>query len=318
MKLGEQIRYYLYKCLLRVSSILPWFVLRGLSSALSWVLFRIIKYRQRVVLGNISRSFPDKSPEEVTVLAREFYRRFIFQFLSSPKLLSLSAETLRAKHLKFEGLELFEELQRQGHKHTILLMGHCGNWELFSAGSIYFSSMGIVQEQLYRPMRDKAMDRLLREVRTKYGSLVLPKSDVGRRILEVMRTPDALPIIWAFIADQTPSRAHAHYWTLFLNQPTAFLDGAERLARKLNLPVVYMDISYVSDTEYIGKMKLITATPKACRTHEITETYALLLEKTLQQNPASWLWSHKRWKHHIEDYPAAECSQRLHDYLSQQ
>lgn len=318
MKLSERVRYTLYSTATKLASLLPWWMLRGLAVGLGHILYRVIGYRNSVVEGNLSSSFPKLSTAEVKSLAQEFYRRFIFQFISSAKLLSLPEQELRAKHLKLEGLELFESLSQEGHHHTILLMGHCGNWELFSAGAIYFAPMGIQQEQLYRPMRDLAMDRLLCRERTKFGSSVLPKSDVGRRMLSVLKDEEHPPMIWAFIADQTPSRAHADYWTLFLNQPTTFLDGAERLARKLNLPVVYMDIQYISDTQYIGRMQLITSTPQACQPYEITETYVQLLEQTIRNNPAGWLWSHKRWKHTWKDYPEAVRSKRLTDFIAQQ
>ena len=42
---------------------------------------------------------------------------------------------------------------------------------------------------------------------------------------------------------------------------------------------------------------LISDTPKEEANGDIITKSALLLEKEIKNNPAYWLWSHKRWKH---------------------
>lgn len=316
--LAERIRYRAYKTALGLCASLPWPCIHALSRGLGWVLHRGVGYRRTVVQENIRRSFPELGQTEAERLAREFYRRFVMQFISAAKMLSQPNKTILQRHLKYEGLELFERLLRQGRPHSILLLGHCGNWELFSAGSLYLAPMGITQDQLYRPLRDRAADRLFLEMRTQHGSLVVPKSEIGRRMLSELKESNPQPRSWLFLSDQKPSRDHVNYWTLFLNQPTAFLDGAERLARKYNLPVIYMDIERLSDRQYVGHMKLICENPKEAKPYEITESYARMLEATIMRDKAGWLWSHKRWRYALEDYPKAVRSERLTDYLNQQ
>ena len=100
-----------------------------------------------------------------------------------------------------------------------------------------------------------------------------------------------------FIADQTPSRNNLHYWTNFLNQDSSILTGPERLARKLDLPVIFLDTKQVKRGYYTIDMKLVTETPKETPENWITEQYARLMEKCILRNPSGWLWTHKRWKH---------------------
>ena len=47
---------------------------------------------------------------------------------------------------------------------------------------------------------------------------------------------------------------------------------------------------------YELELKLITDNPKELNYGEITEAHTRLLEKEIIENPANWLWSHKRWK----------------------
>lgn len=35
------------------------------------------------------------------------------------------------------------------------------------------------------------------------------------------------------------------------------------------------------------------------RSYELTERYAGVLERTIERNPAIWLWSHKRWRNPV-------------------
>ncbi len=281
---------------MKLLSLLPWRCISWLSHFCSYLMYSVIGYRRKVVEEHIRLSFPEKSINEQKAIVKEFYYHLAYTFLSSPKLLRLPKEVLKSKHLKVEGIELFTQLQAQGKKHFIILMGHCGNWELFSAGQIYFDALGLRQEQLYRPLKNKAFDHVQKEQRERYGSIATPKREIGRRMLKLIRDKESEATIFAFIADQTPKRGQVGLWTNFLNRETAFLDGAERLAKKFDLPVLYLDITREKDAVYRGEIKLISTNPKLTQNGEITQTYVNLLEETIRRSPSDWLWSHKRWK----------------------
>ena len=137
------------------------------------------------------------------------------------------------------------------------------------------------------------------ELRTRFGSSGIAKNDVVREMIRLRGTKErALSI---FIADQTPSKANLHYWTHFLNQDTPFLTGAERLACKLNLPVVFCDVRQEARGFYTMEIKLITDKPKEMPEFYITEKYARMMEETILRDPAGWLWTHRRWKHKREE-----------------
>lgn len=291
-----KVRYRCYKLLFRVLALMPWAMLEIIARGLAVCMHRWLRYRRTVVYANLERSFPKMTPKEREVIAQTFYLHLTYQFLSTPKLLSEPPSVIREQHLMLEGLEVFEQIKLTERNVCIVMMGHCGNWELFSAGQVYFAPLGFQQEQLYRPLKDAALDRVQLEMRAGYGSINTPKGEIGRRLIQLMRGAAERPHILAFIADQTPRETVDKVWTTFLGQPTAFLDGAERLARKFDLPVVYMDIETLALNKYRGRMLLITDSPKALPLGDITRRYAALLERTIKRAPAYWLWSHKRWK----------------------
>ncbi|HKZ36201.1 MAG TPA: lysophospholipid acyltransferase family protein, partial [Chryseolinea sp.] len=102
-----------------------------------------------------------------------------------------------------------------------------------------------------------------------------------------------------FIADQTATAKNA-YWTHFLNQDTAVFTGPEKLARKFNYPVVFMNVQRIKRGYYEITPELLFSNPATTSENEISEAFTKRLEKEIMRDPIPWLWSHKRWKHKRE------------------
>jgi KDO2-lipid IV(A) lauroyltransferase len=100
----------------------------------------------------------------------------------------------------------------------------------------------------------------------------------------------------AFIADQTPAPETA-YWMSFLNQDTPVFLGTEKIAKKLNFPVVYVSLLRKKRGYYEFNAEVICANPQATIEGEITELHTKRLEQDIDMQPETWLWSHRRWKH---------------------
>lgn len=294
-------QYILYKSLYKVLGKLPWCLLEALSYIFSALLFSIIRYRRGVVRQNMERSFPKKSDLEIRALEWDFYQHIVFQFLSAPKMLTLPKDKIIGKHLHLSGCELLNDEVERGQRAIILLMGHCGNWELFAATDLALKPMGLQVEQLYRPLKNVAFDAVQKELRELNGGITTPKGDIGRRLIQHLNGTEGLPRIIAFIADQTPNRHHIGLWTMFLNQPTPWLDGAERLARKYSLPVYYLDIERINNRSYSGEFVRIASNGSETNKGDITKRFVEMLELSIMRDPAIWLWSHKRWKHKISE-----------------
>ena len=100
----------------------------------------------------------------------------------------------------------------------------------------------------------------------------------------------------AFIADQTPAPESA-YWTTFLNQDTPVFWGTEKIAKKVNYPVVYASVKRTARGYYEILAETLFENPKATVDGEISEAHTRKLEKEIREQPEIWLWSHRRWKH---------------------
>src|SRR3982751_1395642 len=86
--------YYLIYAFLYLFSLLPFWIIYGISDLAAFVLYRLVKYRRDVVVNNISIAFPNKTDFEREAIVRQFYKDFTNSFFETVKVLSMSGATL--------------------------------------------------------------------------------------------------------------------------------------------------------------------------------------------------------------------------------
>lgn len=235
-------------------------------------------------------SFPKKSEEEIQKLAKGFYKYLCDITLETFKTLTISKKAmLKRCWFDKESLRILNDFAEQ-NKSGILTMGHLGNWE-WSGNSFSL----LCKQQLYviyHPLSNKHFDKLLYNMRTRFGTGLIPMDNVFRGMLK-NRTETTLT---AFIADQTPPPDNA-YWMTFLNQDTPVFKGTEVIATKMNYPVLYATVERKKRGYYEIHVELLAENPKSLGDGELTELHTRRLEKDIRVFPETWIWSHRRWKH---------------------
>ena len=279
--------------LLRALARLPLGVLYVVADGLYYPLYYVARYRRRVVRTNIDNSFPDRSEAERRAIERGFYCHFCDYVVETIKLLHISDEEMM-RRMRFVNTELIDRHVADGQS-VFMMLGHYGNWEWVTSVTRWFKVQPEVPGQIYRPLSFKPADEFFLKLRVRFDSVCIRKKDTLRDILRY-RLEDKRMVI-GFIADQTPKHNNLEYWTRFLNQDTACLLGTEKIARKIDAAVVYLDIQKAGRGYYEGTFVEITADPASLEPNQITETYMRLMEQTILRAPQYWLWSHRRWKH---------------------
>lgn len=282
------IPYYLALAFIYLLSYLPFWALYGVSDFFCFLVFHVIGYRKKVVIENLTNSFPEKSEKEILELSKKYYQYLCDLTLETFKKITMSkADAL--KHCKFHNAELLNHL-RDRNKSVILLMGHYGNWEW--AGSSFTLSTKHQLYVVYKALSNTYFEKLMVKSRTMFGTRLIKVENTLRDIIANKSNPGT----YAFIADQTPFPQQA-YWTTFLNQDTPLFTGAEKLAKKFNYPVVFVNILRVRRGYYEIFPELLFENPRDCAENEITELYIRRLEREINKMPETWLWSHRRWKY---------------------
>ena len=70
----------------------------------------------------------------------------------------------------------------------------------------------------------------------------------------------------------------------------------------MNNAVFYVEMSRPKRGYYTATYKLITHEPNTLPADDITRRFFCLLEETIRQEPAFYLWSHNRWKRTKEEF----------------
>jgi KDO2-lipid IV(A) lauroyltransferase len=260
-----------------------------ISDGLYFFIYYIVKYRKKTVFINLHTSFPEKSKEEITRIAKSFYRHFSDFLVEIAKCISMSPKELD-KRMKFKNTELFAELAVQKRNFAIV-SAHYNNWEL---------TINLPQKMehrcmiIYRPLKSKVMDRLSLYIRGRLNTSMTPMENIFREGVK-NRSENKLFCIW-FLADQRPPR-NSKFWTRFLNHDAAFFVGAEKISKKLDMAVIFMDIQKVRRGHYEVTFEKLFENAAITKENEITLAGVKKMEEVIIRRPDFWLWSHKRFKH---------------------
>ncbi len=296
MKFKDKILYGMLYVWMYIHALLPFWVLYILSDFLYLILYYVAGYRKKVTRENLKNAFPDKSDSERLKIEREYYHFLCDYYVETIKLLHISDKEMQ-KRMVFENPEELLPEMEKGNS-GFLFLGHYGNWEWVTSITLLYGDK-ISLGQIYKPLRNKAVDAMFLKIRSRFGSFGIPKDDTFREIVRLKH--EGKQVLIGFMADQTPSINNIHYWTNFLNQETPVFTGVERMARKVGGYVAYLDVKRVKRGYYSGRLEMITNHPQTEPETYITETYIRKIEKTILRDPAYWLWSHKRWKHKREN-----------------
>ena len=288
----NNILYVILLGIVKLHAMLPMSVLYLFSDILYFIIYKVARYRLKVVQKNLRKSFPEKTDKELLTLEKKFYHHFSDYIVETIKLAHISQEELNRRAC-LNNPDIINPLVDQGHTCFILLMGHYGNWEWFTGSTFWFDHVKIYQ--IYRPLTNKAFDRLFISLRTRFQGIGIKKTETVRDMIRLKQSKERSLVI--FIADQTPNSLNLHYWTTFLNQESAMFTGPERIATKLDIPVIFVDVRKVKRGHYTVDFELITDSPRKMPEFWITEEYARRMERSVLRDPAYWLWTHKRWKH---------------------
>lgn len=251
--------------------------------------YYILGYRKEVILNNLRHAFPEKSEKEIRSIARKFFRNLTDSFAEIIKSYSITAKELE-KRVKISNHHLVTEAIEKGQV-IIGLQGHFFNWEwhLLQMTANIEKRCDVVYAKVSNPFFEK----LMMKIRTRFGVEMVEKEAFQRDFLRKRNQPRLIVLA----ADQRPGNRDIRYWTEFMHRETAFFEGAEKLAKRFQHPVIYAHVSKPKRGHYIFSYEIMDQPPyDGNPDHSITDRFIQLLEANIKQEPEIYLWSHNRWK----------------------
>jgi len=280
----------IYYFLILPLSFLPFGALYGVSNVLYFILYYIVGYRKKVVRQNLQNSFPHYSSTEITKESKKFYRHFADFLVESTKSLTISDKQIRAR-CKLTNPEILYKYYDAG-KSAIVLCGHYNNWEYYAVGIA--QQMKHNTAAVYKPLKNHFFNRIILNSRQRYGLKMVSMRDISR-FFSTHKGKN--PIMTIMVNDQSPGNPKTAYWNTFLNQDTGWMIGSEKLAKKYDQVVLFGCIRKVKRGFYEVTFYPISDDVSKEKEGYILDKHAEYLEMVIRENPAYWLWSHRRWKH---------------------
>lgn len=281
-------RYSLLKVSLTVLGKLPdWFMYYPMRWIVFVAIYRIARYRLRVVRDNMRSSFRGMPKEELRRIERAFYVQLSEVMIDSVRSFGISRRKYE-RRMKFTNLQ--QTLDQTQGKDYVLMLGHYGFWEYSGALKLHTEAQVL---GVYHPLANRLLDRLMIETRSRFGNTPVPMKLLLRYIVQCRAK--GVNFVVGLIADQNTYDSDA-YWCDFLGHKTAFVNGGAKIAHKFSMPVYYLDVVKVGRARYQGEFRMIYDGVEDISNNEITKRYVTELEKTIMRAPEYWMWSHKRWK----------------------
>ncbi|MDE6555878.1 MAG: lysophospholipid acyltransferase family protein [Duncaniella sp.] len=285
----DKFKYALYRGLFTPLSWLPTPLLYTLSDGIRVFLEKGIGYRRKIIRENLRNSFPGITDEQIKEIEHDFYGQLADNVVETVRLLSMSDKEID-RRVTVTGGELVDKFASEGRP-VVIYLGHYGNWEWVPAIVRHFS-VPEINAQVYKPMHDKAFDRFMLKIRSRFRQTSVPQKEVFRKMLGWKR--DKVPFVIGFIADHRANNDASHHAMTFLNQHTTFSPGGEEIGKRVDAAYLYLDIEKPSRGHYHLTFKEIQPDEEV-PDYPYTRRYLRMLEETIRRRPGLWLWSHRRW-----------------------
>jgi Kdo2-lipid IVA lauroyltransferase/acyltransferase len=274
--------------LFKMLSRAPMWALYAFSGLLYLLAYYVARHRHRVIREQLAKVFPSLSETERSAIHRRFLKNFCDVLVEVVKSLSIAPEEIKAR-VRIVNLPLLRAHLDAGRS-IMLVTSHLCNWEWLLQGVVL--EIGFPVDAAYKPLHDAWAERLMLEVRSRFGARLIPAKDMLGDFLSRRGIVRAL----AMNADQAPVSTDKRYWTQFLGQDTAFYVGAEQIARATRLPILYLTMRRLARGVYEAEVRQLWDGRERLEPNAVTERYARACEADVLAHPADWLWSYRRWK----------------------
>ena len=178
----------------------------------------------------------------------------------------------------------------QSEQPAIFVSLHLGNWEITSIAAEKFNKPMIgVYKKVLNPLVDAAVTRL--RSRFYKGGLVSRAPDTVRQITRAIKSGYSV----AIMADLRDSHGE---FVPFFGIPSRSTQFPALLARLHNLPIIIIRAVRTSPGHFRIDAERLELAEIADRKSDILENTARLqavLERWIRENPAFWMWGHRRW-----------------------
>lgn len=270
--------------------VIPLAVRRAVFSGLAWLGYRLSVKHRLIVLHNLTRAFPEKSPAEIVRIAKASYRSFGRVVAEFSEITRLNPDNVH-QWVRIQGLEHYDEARRKG-KGVLLFSAHFGNWEIGNA------AMAIARKPLifiYRILDSQFLEEAITYVRATCGNISLDKENAMRPMIRALKKGETINIL----IDQNVA-VYDGIFVNFFGRPACTTSGLALLAMHTGAPVLPVFTTRQPDGKYVleigPEVPIVRSGNRDADVLENTQTFTKMIEDHIRKYPEQWFWLHQRWK----------------------
>lgn len=271
-------------------SMLPFRILYAISDGVYLVVYYLIGYRKKVVFNNLKLTFPEKSDKEIIAIRKKFYHHFADVFIEMIKSFTVSKEEVY-KRYKYTNIDFFDELYKDG-KSVILTGPHYANWEWIMSLDSFVKYKGYAA---YTKVNNSYFNKKVLESRAKFDTNLIQTSKIIAEIKYNQK--NNIQAMYGLLSDQSPQVQKTFYWSHFLGIKVPIHTGAEMLAKRYDMNMVYIETHKIKRGYYETTFSLISNDTKNHPDYKLTDIFLQKVEKQIRTQPEYYFWTHKRFKH---------------------
>lgn len=243
--------------------------------------------QHRIARRNLERAFPEKSPEEIDVLLRDMWNnlgRSLGEVPNMDRILDRAAG-----RVVVEGATHIVDMKNDG-KPGLFASAHLANWEV---GGLAVAREGLRGHVFYRAANNPLINELYAKIRSMVGGEQLPKGrDGARRALQLLKQGEHLGVM----VDQKMNDGIA---VPFFGRPAMTAPAIAQLAYRFDCPVIPVQVVRTGAARFVvtvhPPLEVSKDLPPQEAQYQMMVTVNTFLEDWIRQNPAQWLWVHRRW-----------------------
>jgi len=270
-------------------SMLPFPLLYGLSDGIYVVVYHVVGYRKKIVRRNLELAFPEKTVAERRTIERKFYHHMCDMFLEMVKTMNISPEEMD-RRFAFSNLDVYLEMENKG-KSIAMLCSHYASYEWLLSMNKHTKYQGYA---IYKQINNDYFDRLVRRIRSRYRAELIRTRDTREAIQR--HQEQGIKAVYGFASDQSPRISRAQHWTEFLGVYSPIHTGAETLAKRFDMNVIFLKVRKIRRGFYEATFEQMTDDVRSLPDYALSVDFMKRVEEQIRQAPEYYLWTHKRWK----------------------
>ncbi|GAB3123243.1 LpxL/LpxP family acyltransferase [Novispirillum itersonii] len=243
--------------------------------------------QHRLARRNLEKAFPEKTPEQIGAILHDMWDnlgRSAAEMPSMDRILDPASGRVTVT-----GQEHLDMLRDDGLP-GIMVSGHLANWEI---SPLAVARQGVPLHLFFRAPNNPLIAPLYDKIRALAKGELLPKGrDGARRALKLLKDGGHL----GMLVDQ---KMNDGIPVPFFGRPAMTAPAAAALALRFKCPIVPTQVVRTGPGRFAVTVHAPLKPDDLLGSHdsqlEIMTRINTLLEDWIRQNPAQWLWVHRRW-----------------------